>query len=702
MSDIYIPGIRSRFNSEQIVEDLMRLERVPRNRTVSNIENLQLQRTYWQEVGRRIRAVSDSARFLFSFQNPFNDRIVRSSDDSVLTASAGREALEQSYSFTVKQTAQADRFISQPLDERMRVEAGTYNFSVGKNEISINFRGGTIRDFVDIINRRGQDKIAASLIAIQSGTRSLLIESKVTGEENRLGFSADAAQFATSIGMMEQGNDTRRDFPVSESTVRKGAEGNADYTINNGVLQVSALSSASLPLGVSISADSPVVLRLETSTRVQTDDIFNVPQPPPGPTIPAGSVTYSDITIENEPSLAPFPDWKPPQPPVRHDDLAVLSLVFSDGSSAKLAPISDSSNPVSRQYNLSEISRGRTIVSLNIENTNTHREVSVGKVEIFDPTSTTGGLKPLNPVSTARDAIVAMEGIEIRRSTNNIDDLVPGLTLNLRGISERPVNLSVKADVENVKEAIISFVGNYNRLIAEINVLTTPTTSGVNMQYRVNERGEREQVFTRVRSPRADQIVDELTYLTADEAEAMKDRVGAFSGDSTLNSLKNSLMRSVTAPYPTSLERDLILLAQLGISSNAGSATGYDVSQLRGYLQINEKTLDTALETKIPAIRELFASDTTGDMLADTGVAFNVDALLRPFVDTGGIISLKTNTIDSRITQDERRVSTLDRQLAAKEAELRMQYARMEAAYARMEQMSTSLDNFSNQNRGNR
>jgi len=102
------------------------------------------------------------------------------------------------------------------------------------------------------------------------------------------------------------------------------------------------------------------------------------------------------------------------------------------------------------------------------------------------------------------------------------------------------------------------------------------------------------------------------------------------------------------------------------------------------------------------AIRELFANDTTGDLLADTGVAFNVDALVRPFIGTGGIISLKTNTIDSRINQDERRVANLDRQLAAKEQDLRIQYARMEAAYSRMEQMSNSLDNFSQQNRGNR
>jgi len=359
---------------------------------------------------------------------------------------------------------------------------------------------------------------------------------------------------------------------------------------------------------------------------------------------------------------------------VRNDDFSVLTLVFSDGTSAKLPPISDSNNPVSRSYALSDIARGRTIVSLNVENTNTHREVSVGKVEIFDPTSISGGLKPLNPVSTARDAIISMEGIEIKRSSNNIDDLIPGVTLNVKGVSERPVQLSVRADVEGVKEAIITFVGNYNRLIAEINVLTR----------------------------REERVVDELTYLTSDENAAMKSRLGVFFGDTTLNNFRSGLQRTVTAPYPTSMERDLSLLAQVGISTNASMSSGYDPSRLRGYLEIDERALDAALETKIPAIRELFASDTTGDLIADTGVAFNVDVLVRPFVETGGIISLKTSTIDSRISQDERRVSTLDRQLAAREAELRMQYARMEAAYARMEQMSTSLDNFNQQNRGNR
>jgi len=684
MSDVYMPGIKSRFNSEKIIEDLMRLERVPKERTERNIENLQTQKSYWQEVGRRINSMRDSARFLYSFQNPFNDRLALSSDESAITASATREASEQSYRFTVKQTAQADRFLSSPLDEKKKIEAGNYNFTVGDDKISINFRGGTVKDFVDTINRRGKDKISASLIAIQSGTKSLLIESKITGTANRLGFLDDAAKFALNNGMMEQSNESRKDaaIAITENTVKSGGT----TSINDGILKVGIQSSASLPIGISLSADSPVILKLETSTRVENSGIFDVAPPPPGPSIPTGSVTYGGITIENDPSSAPLPEWKPPYVPQRHDDMAVLSLVFSDGTSAKLPPITDSKEFVTRQYALSGIAQGRAIASLNIENTNTHREVSVGKIEIFDPTSTIGGLRPQNALSNARDAIITLEGIEISRPSNNIDDLIPGLTLNVRGVSERPVEVKISGDTEKVKEAIISFVGNYNRLLAEINVLTARSvSSGSGLRTNVD-----------------DTVLNELTYLTADERAEMRNRLGAFNGDLTLNQLKSRLLQTVTAPYPTSLERDLTLLAQIGIGTNATRGAGYEPARLRGYLEIDEKKLDAALENKIPAVKELFASDTSGDMLMDTGVAYNVDTIVKPFVEVGGIISLKTSTLDSRITQDERRVSTMERQLAEKEQDLKIQYAKMEAAYGRMESMSNSLNNFSQQNRSNR
>ena len=46
MSDVYIPGVRSRFNSEKIIEDLMKLERVPKERAERNVERFESEKGY--------------------------------------------------------------------------------------------------------------------------------------------------------------------------------------------------------------------------------------------------------------------------------------------------------------------------------------------------------------------------------------------------------------------------------------------------------------------------------------------------------------------------------------------------------------------------------------------------------------------------------------------------------------------------------
>jgi flagellar hook-associated protein 2 len=532
---------------------------------------------------------------------------------------------------------------------------------VGNEELSFNFRGGTLREFTDALNRRGRDKLGASLITVERGTKSLLIESKVTGADNRLGFSGDAEKLAIRTGLAEPVNNSRRDIPIN-------AEGN--------VLEVKAGTSASVAFNPAVSSDPALVLQFETSTKVKTNEDFEIPQPPPGPSVPsAGSASYGGIVIENDPSQTPLPEWKPPEPPRRVDNLGVLSLTFSDGSTASLPLISDSADFNSRQYRLTDITGGKTIVSLNVNNTNTHRDVSLRNIAVFDPAAM-GGMKPRNPVSAAQDAIVVMEGIEVRRPSNIIDDLIPSVTITAKNPSDRPVTLGVRPDRESVKDSIISLVGNYNRLMAEVNVLT---------------RND-------------DRIIQELSYLSAEEQGEMKKRQGVFSGDSTLNQFRNSLLRAATAPYPTSGERELALLAQIGVGTDVrrSGSGGYDPSRLRGYLEIDEKALDAALESKLPAIQQLFGSDTNGDLIVDSGLAYTMDAVSKPFVESGGFISLKTGTIDSRISQDQRRIETLERQLAAKEAALKIQYGQMEGAYSRMERLSTSLDQFSQQNNNSR
>jgi flagellar hook-associated protein 2 len=675
MSDVYIPGVKSRFNTENLVEGLMRVERIPRERVGKDVENLQVQKTYWQELGRRMSGLRESARTFVSFQNPFNDRIITSGDESILTGTATREAAEQERNFTVKQTAQADRFLSRPLEDGYKIEAGNYVFTVGKDEVALNFRGGTLREFTEALNRRGRDKIQADVVSVQRGSKSLLIESRVTGAENRLGFAEDAEKLALATGMAERLNDSRRNIALTRETVTTDGQ---SAEVSGDTVKVYAGGQAAILLDPAVQTAPNLVFTFEAATELLPEQDIPLPQPSPDLSIAEpDSAIYGDLAVESDSaenddandSIADVPEAPSPPLPSRVDDLEVVTLKFTDGSAAKIPALRDSETFQAYRFSLPELTGGKTIASIDFINQNTHRDISIRNIMVFDPDAV-GGTQPGNAVSTARDAVISMDGIEIFRASNTIDDVVPGVTLTVKAPSDRTVKLEVVPDRESVKEAIISLVGNYNRLMAEVNVLT---------------RND-------------DRLIQELSYLSPEEQEEMRKKLGAFAGESTLVQLKAGLQRAVTGSYLTSMDRDLTMLPQIGIGTDvrkAGATTGYDPSRLRGYLEIDEKTLDAALETNLPAIQQLFGYDTDGDLIIDSGVAYMLDQLAKPYVETGGVITLKTGVIDSRITQDNRRLETMDRQLAAKESSLKNQYAQMEGAYSRMEQMSTSLDQFS-------
>ncbi|MDR1399471.1 MAG: flagellar filament capping protein FliD [Treponema sp.] len=821
MSDVYIPGVSSRFNTDQLIEGLMRVERLPKDRAEKNVEDLQTQKTYWQNIGQRITALRDSARLLYSFQNPFNDRIVSSSDSSVLSGTSTRQADNQEHYFTVKQIAQADRFLSQPLDNSFRVDEGTYTFSIGKDEVSFNFRGGSLQEFVDTLNRRGTNKLRASLVAVQPGKKSLLIESRITGAENRLLFSGAAEDFAVRTGILEDSGvavvapepahvapppppvvePVPVELMVREEPLTIDAGGTAlipfdvgfDYS-QDGTLRfeiatmihaeepkpapleqespvaeapaiaqnavkeapsvsteshalsmaATALAESALALSSAAAAITGAVAVLTTPTpsaalniapEPETESVSVEETPPdmastapaeeepvaPNPeavlTIAEDAPPQDEPVVEAAPEDAPLvaeeakeleplaeeipvvtQETQPAPEPLRVDNMNMLFLTFTDGTTGILPPVEDSTDFKAYQYKISDIADGKAIASIDVVNLNTHRDLSIRNIsftalktepELVElpqpepalvlveaaPARVSTGV-PHTPVSLAQDAIIYMEGIEISRPTNTFDDLLTGITLTVKKPSEMPVRFGVEADRETIKDSIIALVGNYNRLVAEINVVTQ----------------------------RNETVINELTYLSEDERADLRNRLGVFSGDSTLTQYKTSLQRAATVSYSTSAEDDLALLSQIGIGTDVRGTTGsggYDPSRLRGYLEIDEKLLDAALDRDQSAIQQLFGQDTDGDLIVDSGIAYMFETLSRPYTEIGGIITLKTNTIDARISQEQRRIETLDRQLAAKEASLKLQYSQMEDAYNRMQQMTSSLDQFSQQNNNN-
>ena len=393
----------------------------------------------------------------------------------------------------------------------------------------------------------------------------------------------------------------------------------------------------------------------------------------PGPQIQkAGEITYNGVTIVSAdsetalPAEEPVPPPPPPEPVVTG---AVLSLRSTRGAAI---PLPDIPQEGSQTFTI-PLNEFGDVNALLVHNGNTERSVQISGIRIYDPAAA-GEFTPVNPVSVARDAVAQYEGITITRPENEIDDLVPGVTLHLHGQTDRPADIRIEPDREAAKETVITFVANYNRVLAELNILTQNKP----------------------------EIIQEIQYFTPEETEEAEKKLGMMQGETALNTLKAALQRITSSPYHSGDDAVYSLLAQIGISTRADSGGGIEASRLRGYLEINEEQLDSALEQSIRGVKDLFGYDTDGDMVIDSGVAVALDNQVTPYVQTGGIFATRTSGLGNRITDTERRITQLDRQLEQKEADLRQKYSQMEGALNRLESQSDSISSFSRrQNSGN-
>ena len=204
MAGINIPGVTDKYNTNDTVEKLMQVERIPLVREQKQLETYKAEQDAWRDINTKLSSLRDSTKTLYSYENPFNNKLTTSTEENAITAEANRSAEIQSFKVDVIQAASSDRFLSSELDTDFKVPQGTYTYKVGDKSININWKGGSLKDFSTSINKRGNGVIKSSIIGASAGKKSLLIEAIPTGKENRLIFENDAKKLAFDSGMIEK------------------------------------------------------------------------------------------------------------------------------------------------------------------------------------------------------------------------------------------------------------------------------------------------------------------------------------------------------------------------------------------------------------------------------------------------------------------------------------------------------------------
>lgn len=686
MADISIPGITDKYKTNDLVEALMKQERLPLTREQEALDRYKEEQNAWNSINQKMTTLRTNTKTLYSFENPFNNKLATSTDENAITATPGREADYTSIKIDVITPATSDRFLSGELEKDFKVAQGKYTFEVGEKKISFNWKGGKLSDFINALNKRGTSTIKASLVGVSGDKSSLLIESLKTGNDNKLVFKDDALQFAlkqnlitkTKTDFQEIGtdiseySDPQLEFPIpatEQTFLPEFSKKEISWDEEEQKFILPPRAGFELPFNEKVLENKEnrieftfYTFEVEDITPSLNEKLFSRPD-----LQDAGKATYEDVTIFNDKSkvtLPPLPEKK--LEPIKNNLDFYVKL--SDGKEIKIDTTGLKTDEENGEKTLQiDLKNYSSPESLIVRNRNTGEGVAISKMVVYD-SSKTLGYEPVNPISKAGDAVIKYEGITISRPTNTIDDVIPHVTLNVYNTTEKTATLEIKPDTESAKDALIQFVGTYNQTIAEINIL--------------NETKP--------------EIITELDYLSQDEVEQAEKKLGMFQGDFSLSNGKTSMQNIVSANYNWSENATITMLNQIGISTRAsGGGGGYSRSQLRGYLEINEKKLDEELKNNLGQIKNLFGYDSDGDLIIDSGIAFSLDKQLTSWVQNGGIIANKNATISSRIKNSESKIQRLETQLASKEMQLRSKYGQMEGTLNSLNSQSNTISNFS-------
>ncbi|GGI66186.1 flagellar filament capping protein FliD [Enterococcus alcedinis] len=240
------------------------------------------------------------------------------------------------------------------------------------------------------------------------------------------------------------------------------------------------------------------------------------------------------------------------------------------------------------------------------------------------------------------DAEFTLNGIEMKRQSNNIDDVIDGITLELKETSKETVHLSLKNDTDKLKSSVKEFVSQYNSLMTFIN-----------------------------------------ESASVGDPSAKDNKTGALSGDSSLVRLQTEL-RNLIAP-PHTLGSD-VKATELGLS----------ISDRQGTLSFDEKKFDEMLKKDPNALKDFFYK---GEKVAgetkpkESGYTMQLKEITDKYLvdKTGekGVIASKFDSYELAIKDLNKQITRFDEVLEQKKARYVDMFSRLDQAMMEAEsQMS--------------
>jgi flagellar hook-associated protein 2 len=223
------------------------------------------------------------------------------------------------------------------------------------------------------------------------------------------------------------------------------------------------------------------------------------------------------------------------------------------------------------------------------------------------------GLKSSDDTNEGKDAIFTINGIEVTRTTNSVDDVIENATINLKKAHTDTTTteaVNVTMDSEKTTKAVQDFVDQYNSTI---------------------------------------QFIEDKMKAGDPEVPGSK---GTLSGDSSLMRLHSSLRQMVTSTVDK--DSNIKDISKLGVETiDKWGKLKFDSSKLQEQLKENPEDVVN------------FFSGKDGK---DTGFIDRINTYIDGFISkSGGIIKTKTESYDKSLKDLNRRIEDFEDRMERKE-----------------------------------
>jgi len=269
----------------------------------------------------------------------------------------------------------------------------------------------------------------------------------------------------------------------------------------------------------------------------------------------------------------------------------------------------------------------------------------------------------LQTLSTGDDARVFFgsdnpaTALLVTSSTNSLDDLIQGVSIDLNTTSEDPVTLTIGRDLTAIEEKVNSFVKAFNDLIGRID--------------------------------------NQTRYDSETEVK------GPLLGDSLAITLRSQLF-SVVQTVGDNVTGQYNRLSEVGITIGDGGKTlKLDSTKFREAYAADPSSVKALFETF-----DLAPTDTTQDLgdgitvsggtaersFTSLGVIGKVEELARDYLNSvDGILTQRSKSLTTQVDLQNSRIEEFTARLEAKQAQLEAQFLAMEQALGQLQSQQSSL-----------